>query len=1347
MGHVLRNLHFFGVGTKNFRGLKRGAWGSFDSFASNWQISARQCGGFKNGEIMGNRSSVLGIRFLIVLFIALLSVSTFAAKEMDDAAKDTLELLERNQFPDKESIIALSEYNEPRILEIALWRIEVEINKAHYNEEKKLVVEKEILESLTELVTRIIGRNDFDNSVLVERSELVDLARKAFDEKLRHTGVVFKGPMVTLFNRLEIIKQYQATPSHRSLTFIQNPGSPIAVPDNGVFMSPIERLKKFREALESKIIEQPEVREAIYNLEFETLVKGIGNSAEPAFFYLMGLPGVGKDTSVEAYIDALYGDDKGAREHMFRVPLQRSKADAWTLLGSATGYIGSKQLSPFIKFLVQHSAGRYEIVQPKDPTDSEFVIENPNWKPGEVAEGYFPPERGIIFLNEFHNWSSEAKAVVVKEALEKGIFKINNPGKGISELHLPGLRFVAASNEGIDLYTNRDFDGSRRGEPLSYEEMMERWEKVAHDKDLLRQTIAKTASKNPPGTPKDEMVGTPEEILNRIHPSRMILMRPISPEGMKRIIQLKIERLQRQYDNAENGVYGRFKIRVTDAVVDFLQAYEYNPEEGARPLSDKVRSFVEYTFYQGLKEADVNPQDLKKGVTLDVRPNPDKTTSLLIYKGMEAKNLSLLAEQVIEETLKEKDYTPISDDKIDHLLTLEERLKDRIFGAERAIEKVSREMLLSEEARHTKKTHWNDHQRATSFAFFGPSSTGKSEMAKALINELYPKDGESRRVDIDGNQIKHQQHMEEFFWGRREGRNVIPSVFMQKYDQYNGNLILIIEEGTNIPKELQKSFYDLFRENHPKFADGKDRPMTNVTIIMTGNAGIEWYSDVPKDLPEFVRMAAWNRIYKSSINENGLTRETLEKYMPEPLINRIGEQNIIWFAPLTFKAVRELTLFKTNNYLEKLKPTNGRRGWEVGFKSANDHERVVELFEREGFIVEEQGSSIDRYIEQALNKELRALLLANKIETGARVALAPRVDQSEEQIKKTGKVLLDVIVEGRKDRLTLQLDAKKRESHPRRNNTDLVMTAIHEAGHEFVGRLLLGDKHKSSFITVIPGVVKINGRWIYYAGLRSAEQVEKLVYSKEAIERTIAGLLAGEVAQAIFSKGQRYDAGKSNDIERATQIARKAVGEFGLSPVWGNRVVENYESLSDAEKKVFNAEVDKILNRARNLAYNTILKNLDVFSELSSDLIVKGEIKSDGLEEFYSKNASRIVPVTDAERDSTRIDMRLLPEGFVDPNYRKSHNVEVADFFKVPDKIANIEEIVNAERAAEVAQARQPKSLPILSSFNDASDKPILVLAQDKVERQDKPARQRKGRQSSTVDVNVPGASCKNLFM
>src|SRR5690606_32306808 len=136
---------------------------------------------------------------------------------------------------------------------------------------------------------------------------------------------------------------------------------------------------------------------------------------------------------------------------------------------------------------------------------------------------------------------------------------------------------------------------------------------------------------------------------------------------------------------------------------------------------------------------------------------------------------------------------------------------------------------------------------------------------------------------------------------------------------------------------------------------------------------------------------------------------------------RIGEQNIIWFAPLTFQAVRELTLAKTNGYIAKLKPTDGRRGWDVGFKSAADHERVIEIFEREGFRLEEQGASIDRFVDSAINKELRSVLLINKVPTGARVIIAPRVDQSEDVIEKSGKVILDVIVEGEAKPLALEL--------------------------------------------------------------------------------------------------------------------------------------------------------------------------------------------------------------------------------------------------------------------------------------------------------------------------------------
>ncbi len=1291
---------------------------------------------------MGNHALSVGAKFVAILIVLSVGMSVAFSKEMDEAARDTLELIERNQTPSMESIVRLHEFSDIRIFEIALWRLRGEINKVEYDKENKLVIDREIIQGLGELITKILARPDFDQTNIKTFEKEIVAAREAFDTKLRHTGVSFKGPMITMFNRLDSARLYVA-PVHkttRNKTYIMNPGSPIAVPDNGVFVSPVERLKKFKEILETRIIEQPEVVRAIYDLEFETLVKGIGNTAEPPFFYLMGLPGVGKDTSAETYIDALYGDDKEAREHLFRIPLQRSKADAWGLFGSATGYIGSSDVQPFVKFLVKHSAGKYMIEEPRGQNDKPYVALNPEWKPGMVLDGYFPPERAVVFLNEFHNWSSEAKAVVMKESLEKGIFNLNNAGNGVARLELPGIRFVAASNEGIELYTNRDAEGTRFGDPLEYEEMMERYNKVANDKDLLRQTIAKTAFKNPPGTPKDERTGTPEEILNRIHPSRMILMRPISPEGLKKIIRLRINRIQRQLDNAERGVYGTFKINVTDALVDFIQKYEYSAEEGARPVGDKVRSLMEYTFYQAMMEASITPDVLKNGVTLDVKANEDRTMTLVVRKGLQNAT-EVLTEQIILETLKERANVPITDEKIESLLDLEERLRDRIFGAEKAIEKVAKAMLLSEERKYAKKKNWSDHEKATSFAFLGPSSTGKSEMAKALVNELYPDYGEQRRIDIDFNKIQTPHHMEEYIWGYKEGRTVVPSEFMRKYDQFNGDILFVFEETSNTPRDLLRSLYDLFRENHPKFADGKDRPMTNVTIIITGNAGIEWYSGVPRDLPEAVRMAAWNRIYKQAMARTGKTRATLEKYYPEPLINRIGEQNVIWFAPLNFQALRELTLAKTNSFLAKLKPADGRRGWDVGFKSATDHQRVIEIFEREGFRLEEQGASIDRYVDSAVNKELRTVLLMNKVATGARVALAPRVDQSEEEIKRTRKVLLDVIVEGQEKPLTLELEAKNREFSPRTNRNDLIMTAIHEVGHEFVGKILLGDKHKSELITVIPGVAEINGKWIYYAGLRASSEVERLVYTKEAVERVLAGLLAGEVAQTIYSKGQRHDAGKSNDIERATQIARRAVLEWGLSSAWGNRVVlpEEMDKLSEVDRELLNKEVRTILNRSRNLAYNTVLQNKEVFSELSAELIVKGEMGASALDEFYNKNESRLVQLHDQERASTKVDTRLLPKGFNDPNYRKGHNTEIADFFKVPSTVANIDDVVKAERDAEIAKARIPKTLPIFSDFNDAtSKKPVLVLAKDRVEQQRIPKKR-----ASAIPA---GGTCSRLF-
>src|SRR6185312_12674176 len=100
-------------------------------------------------------------------------------------------------------------------------------------------------------------------------------------------------------------------------------------------------------------------------------------------------------------------------EHVYQVQILKIEGDLWQLSGSSTGYQGSNQLSPFIRWLVQHAGGRYLIQQDR------YVIQNPKWKPGEVWDGYFAPEHSVLFANEFHNWSKQLTDAFLKQALDQ----------------------------------------------------------------------------------------------------------------------------------------------------------------------------------------------------------------------------------------------------------------------------------------------------------------------------------------------------------------------------------------------------------------------------------------------------------------------------------------------------------------------------------------------------------------------------------------------------------------------------------------------------------------------------------------------------------------------------------------------------------------------------------------------------------------------------------------------------------------------------------------------------------------------------------------------------------------
>ncbi len=100
-------------------------------------------------------------------------------------------------------------------------------------------------------------------------------------------------------------------------------------------------------------------------------------------------------------------------------------------------------------------------------------------------------------------------------------------------------------------------------------------------------------------------------------------------------------------------------------------------------------------------------------------------------------------------------------------------------------------------------------------------------------------------------------------------------------------------------------------------------------------------------------------------------------------------------------------------------------------------------------------------------------------------------------------------------------------------------TAVHEAGHAICGLFIDGAKDPLHKVTIIP-----RGRAL---GVTiSLPEEDKVNYDKKYLENQIALLMGGRIAEEILLDGQQTT-GASNDIERATDLARRMVTQWGMS--------------------------------------------------------------------------------------------------------------------------------------------------------------------------------------------------------
>ena len=184
-------------------------------------------------------------------------------------------------------------------------------------------------------------------------------------------------------------------------------------------------------------------------------------------------------------------------------------------------------------------------------------------------------------------------------------------------------------------------------------------------------------------------------------------------------------------------------------------------------------------------------------------------------------------------------------------------------------------------------------------------------------------------------------------------------------------------------------------------------------------------------------------------------------------------------------------------------------------------------------------------------------------------------------------------------------------------------TAYHEAGHALVMLNVEGHEplHK---VTIIP-----RGRAL---GLTMwLPERDKLAQTKTELDALMASMFGGRVAEELIYGKKHISTGAGNDIQQATNLARKMVMEFGFSDKLGplryesnqeeiflGHSVAQQRNISDETARIIDEEVRKIVEKGENTARNILTKKIEDLHKIAEGLLEFETLTADDIEELLS---------------------------------------------------------------------------------------------------------------------------------
>jgi cell division protease FtsH len=281
-------------------------------------------------------------------------------------------------------------------------------------------------------------------------------------------------------------------------------------------------------------------------------------------------------------------------------------------------------------------------------------------------------------------------------------------------------------------------------------------------------------------------------------------------------------------------------------------------------------------------------------------------------------------------------------------------------------------------------------------------------------------------------------------------------------------------------------------------------------------------------------------------------------------------------------------------------------------------------------------------------KNVKPKLLARGTPGFSGADLANLVNEAALFAAKAGKRLVNM-AEFEKAKDKIMMGAERRSMVM--SDEEKALTAFHEAGHAIVG--LSVPEHDPVYkVTIIP-----RGRALGVTMFLPEE--DRYSHSKRRLESQISSLFGGRIAEEIVFGKEAVTTGASNDIERATDLARNMVTKWGLSEKLGplsyaeeegevflGRSVTKHKEVSDETAHLIDEEVRFLIDRNYARSEKILKQHRDKLDLMADALIRYETIDDEQIKDIMEGRAPRPPEDwSDSDEDEDGVTASISPDG------------------------------------------------------------------------------------------------------